>query len=209
MGGAGRTKGVIYVAYGSGAIREAGFSIDSLRKFHDWSVSVVSDRKIPGVGHIHRAKRVDALSPGRWAKTNLDILSPYERTLFLDADTRVCGKLDIGFKLLERGWELVMVPSISQGEQALAHLSDIDRLTTQLEAPGALQLNTGVMWFRKTERTATLFKKWREEWIRFKDKDQGALLRALVNNPVALCLLGRPYNGGAIVQHRFGACRRK
>lgn len=201
-------KGVIYVAYGTGAIREAAASIKSLRKVHAWPVSVISDKRIPGINHISRAKRSDALSPGRWAKTNLDLLSPYEHTLFLDADTRIRGKLDIGFSLLKRGWELVMIPSVSQGEQALGHLSEIDRLATRLEVPEALQLNTGVMWFRKTEAVKTFFASWRDEWQRFKGKDQGALLRALVNNPLALCLLGRPYNGGAIVQHRFGACKR-
>jgi len=201
-------KGVVYVAYGQGALREAKASIASLRKVHAWPISVVSDERIPGTNYISRAKRHDALSPGRWAKTNLDLLSPYEPTLFLDADTRVFGKLDIGFDLLGRGWELVMIPSVSQGEQSLHHLSEVDRLATRLEVPEALQLNTGVMWFRKTEAVRAFFASWRDEWRRFKDKDQGALLRALVNNPVALCLLGRPYNGGAIVQHRFGACKR-
>jgi len=138
----------------------------------------------------------------------LDVLSPYSQTLFLDADTRIRDKLDIGFKLLDANWELVMIPSISQDDKALGHLSEIDRLATQLEIPDALQLNTGVMWFRKTEPIKRLFAAWREEWKRFKDKDQGALLRALSRNPVTLCLLGRPYNGGAIVQHRIGACRR-
>jgi len=205
-------KGVVYVAYGSGAMREAAASIESLRKYHDWPVSTIGDKKFINTGrvsHVRRADHQDALSPGRWAKTNLDIFSPYNYTLFLDADTRIRGKLDIGFKLLNAGWELIMIPSISQDDKALGHLNEIDRLTTQLEVPDTLQLNTGVMWFRKTEPIKRLFAAWREEWKRFKDKDQGALLRALSKNPVTLYLLGRPYNGGAIVQHRIGACRRK
>jgi len=176
---AANSKGVIYVAYGQSAIREAKASIESLRKVHSWPISVVGDQCIPGINHINRAKRHDALSPGRWAKTNLDLLSPYEPTLFLDADTRIHGKLDIGFDLLGRGWELVMIPSVSQGEQSLHHLSEIDRLATRLEVPEALQLNTGVMWFRKTKSVRKFFACWRDEWQRFRDKDQGALLRAL------------------------------
>jgi hypothetical protein len=201
-------QGVLYVAYGDGAIRETKASIETLRKQHDWPVSVISDRPIEGAKHIHKAEFPGAVSGGRWAKVNLDLLSPYDNTLFLDADTRIFGKLDVGFNLLANGWELVMVPSISQGEKALHHLNEVDRLATFQEAPGVLQLNTGVMWFRKTRHTATLFRAWRKEWKRFKDKDQGALLRALVCNPVALYLLGRDYNGGTIVQHRYGACKR-
>ena len=201
-------KGVIYVAYDPGAIREAGLGLESLKRHHpDWPVSVIGEQPLPGAGYIHQ-EHLAGTTPGRWAKVNLDKLTPYEPTLFLDADTRVNGRLDVGFDLLAAGWELVMVPSISQGADALAHLSEPERQITFDAAPGALQLNTGVMWFRKTRAVTALFAAWREEWEHFRDKDQGALLRALVEHPVKLFLLGQAYNGGTIVQHRFGACRR-
>jgi len=49
----------------------------------------------------------------------------------------------------------------------------------------------------------------RAEWLRFRDQDQAALLRALAIAPVRAWLVGHPWNGGALVDHRFGACRRK
>jgi len=64
---------------------------------------------------------------GRWAKVNLDAISPWDQTLFLDADTRVYDKLDIGFKLLDLGWDLVIVPSIPQGGDLLGHCSEAER----------------------------------------------------------------------------------
>ena len=70
-----------------------------------------------------------------------------------------------------------------------------------------LMLNTGVMWFRRTPRTERLWQTWREEWLRFQEHDQGALLRALGPTPVALWLLGRPFNGGEVVEHLFGRAR--
>lgn len=201
-------NGVVYVAYGDKARNEARLSIESLKNWHGWSVSVVGDRAVGGARLIRRCDTSGGL-PGRWAKVNLDLLSPYRHTLFLDADTRVYASLQIGFDMLERGWDLVMVASKPQGDDAFSLLGEQERLMTLYELPSnMLQLNTGVMWFRKSERMRALFSEWRREWERWKHRDQGALLRALQKAPVRLALLGWPYNGGTVVGHRFGACGR-
>ena len=200
-------QGVVYVACGAAAIKEASESIKTLRRYHPtWEIAVISDTCIRGTRCIN-AVDISGGTPGRWAKTRLDILSPYDDTLFLDADTRIYGDLGVGFDILNRGWELIMVPSLPQGEESLQHLSEEERDVTMAETMQPLQLNTGVMWFRKTERVKALFVEWRRQWQRFKDKDQGAFLRALELCPVALWLLGRPFNGGPVVGHRFGACK--
>ena len=100
-----------------------------------------------------------------------------------------------------------MVPSKPQHDDMLRHLKKDERRRTIEELPlDPLQLNTGVMWFGPG--SAPLFELWREEWNRWKDKDQGALLRALYRHPVNVAVLGWPYNwmNGDIVEHRFGAC---
>ena len=197
--------GVMYVAYGRKARNEAAASIASLREFHDWPVAVASDKPlVRGTRLLHCEQRG---TPGRWAKVNLDKLTPWEWTLFLDADTRIHGDLSIGFRLLANGYDLVMVPSRPQHNDMLRHLGDQERKRTLGELPlDVLQLNTGVMWFGPG--AAPLFEVWREEWERWRDKDQGALLRALYRHPVALALLGQPFNDehGDVVEHRFGAC---
>ncbi|MFO7858382.1 MAG: hypothetical protein R6V11_05600 [Ectothiorhodospiraceae bacterium] len=195
--------GVIYVVYGRKARDEAEASIKSLRKHHpDWDIKVVGDSPCR---HARYHSFPDRGAPGRWAKVNLDKLTNSEHTLFLDADTRVHGKLDVGFRLLDNGYDLVMVPSPPQHNDALRHLTKEERAATMRELPlDPLQLNTGVMWFGPG--AAPLFEVWRTEWLRWKDKDQGALLRALNRHPVAVAILGRPFNGGAVVEHRFGAC---
>ena len=197
-------KGVIYVVYGKKAHKEATASIETLREFHDWPVLVVGDMPIKGAKH---RKLEDKGTPGRWAKTNLNKVSDWDATLFLDADTRIYGDLSLGFTLLERGFDLVMVPSKPQHDDMLRHLKKDERRRTIEELPlDPLQLNTGVMWFGPG--SAPMFKLWREEWMRWKDKDQGALLRALYRHPVNVAVLGWPYNwmNGDIVEHRFGAC---
>lgn len=196
--------GVMYVAYGAKARAEAAESIASLRKFHDWPVLVVGDKPLKGAAH---KSFEDRAAPGRWAKVNLNKLTDWEHTLFLDADTRIHGRLDVGFRLLDAGWALVLVPSKPQHDDSLRHLSDGERKRTFEELPlDPLQLNTGVMWF--SHAADPLFVVWQREWLRWRDKDQGALLRALYRHPVPVALLGRPYNDlhGEVVEHRFGAC---
>lgn len=201
------SKGVLYVAYGSTARQEARYSAESLYRVHpDWPVLVISDTA--DVGWAPSVAWDDLGTPGRWAKVNLDTLTPWDQTLFLDADTRVYDRLDIGFNLLDKGWDVVIVPSIPQGDDLLGHCSEAERQATLWECQiDPLQLNTGVMWFGKSQRTKMLFRQWRTEWLRWKDKDQGALLRALEQRTVRIALLTRPYNGGPVVGHRFGACR--
>lgn len=198
-------QGVVYIVYGTAAIKEASKSIKTLRRYHpSWEIAIIGEERLPGTRFI---KVIDTSggTPGRWAKTQLDILSPFDDTLFLDADTRIYSSdLGIGFDILNRGWELVMVPSLPQGEGSLRHLSEEERDVTMAETMRPLQLNTGVMWFKKTDHVKALFAEWRRQWWRYKDKDQGAFLRALHKYPVSLWLLGRPFNAGAVVGHLFG-----
>lgn len=198
---------MLYVAYGQPAIDEARRSIESLKRYHpDWPVVVIGEKPIQGAKFV-RAVDDNDKAPGRWVKIRLDQFSPFDDTLFLDADTRVYAKLDLGFDLLDAGWDMVMVPSIPQAEASLGHLCDKERYETLTELVDPLQVNTGVIWFRQTKRVGLLFAEWRRQWERYKDKDQGAFLRALEVRPVKLWLLGRPFNGGSVVGHRFGACK--
>ena len=196
--------GAVYVAFGKNARDEAGRSVRTLRKNSPMPLKVLK-------------KALDSspmgLSVGQqahWAKTCADLWSPFDFTLLLDADTRIKGSLSIGFSVLRHGWDMVMVPS-EPGPSPLWTLSRRDKeatfLGTGLSRP--LMLNTGVLFFAKTPRTQEFFKCWRSEWLRFKEWDQGAFLRALRRSPAAVWLLGSPFNsaGGEVVDHLFGRAR--
>jgi len=201
-----RSVGVVYVAFGKKALAEANQSIRTLRK--NWTSK----------GKVHVLKQPLRSSPigasvgqqAHWAKTCADLWSPFDYTLLLDADTRIRSSLSVGFRALRRGWDLVMVPSEPRAE-VLWHLSHEDKeatfVGTGLSRP--LMLNTGVLFFAKTPRTAKLFACWRSEWLRFKGWDQGAFLRAASRAPAAIWLLGLPFNsfGGEVVDHLFGRAR--
>lgn len=195
------------VAYGDNARREARGLLATLAAHTHRPGAVVSDVPVDGAIHVAAPDR----DPGaRLAKLNLDSLSPFDRTLYLDADTMVRGDISAGFSALAAGWDVAIVPSMRQGSDSLGHLPADDRAATlgELWPEDVLALQGGVMWFRKSDAVSQFFAVWRAEWQRFRGFDQGALLRALQAVPLKVWLLGRPWNGGALIEHRFGRARR-
>lgn len=201
----GPSRGVVYVAYGEKAVACVRRSVAGLRG--KYPVAVVSDED-HGIGeHVYAP---DADPGARWAKLSLNQLSPFEHTCYLDADTQPLQDIEAGFDILRDGWEIVITPSARQGHKALWHLIEEERVyTTEQLQYDFLQLQCGVMFFRKCDRVHRLFAAWRTEWNKYQDKDQGALLRAVDKIWPKIWLLGRPWNGGGVIEHRFGNAARK
>ena len=202
------SRGVCYIAYGSPSIREAYRSMESLKKVSDLPVALICEKptSISGIEHVPFE---DQSFGARRVKVMLDLLTPFEQTLYLDADTRVLSDaIAKGFEILDQGWDLVLAPSENQGSLVFAHIDQEERQYTSesLENTLPLQLQAGVMWFAKTDRSAALFQAWRKEWLRFKKHDQAALVRALDRTACRIWILGTAWNSrrGAIVDHRFG-----
>lgn len=191
-------NGVVYIALGEKAAKQAE------KNALNWAVQD-SDIKIHFVKEYEDKGLV-----ARWAKTNLDSITPFERTGYLDADTVVRSDIGAAFQVLEGGWDVVIVPSTQQGENLLWHLSHEEREQTMIELGyDPLQLQGGAFWFANNERVALFFARWREEWLRWKEADQGALLRAMRVGNLKVWLFGHPWNSsnGTVVQHRFGEAR--
>ncbi len=208
-------RGVAIVAYGHPARACARRLLRDLRRYHDWPALVLGDEplvQMPDLTHAWEWQQVEGGWGGRAAKISLLLDPPFDQTLYLDADTRLHGDVAAGFSLLADGWELAMAPSRRQGADVMGHLAPDERAAT-LERWGAddvLALQAGVMYFRRCEAVRALGEAWRREWQAAGGRlDQGALLRALLQTPVRLWLLGRPWNGGALVEHLFGAARSK
>jgi lipopolysaccharide biosynthesis glycosyltransferase len=186
-------NGVVYIAIGSKAQSEAKESIKSLKRHNDLPVTIISEFDNAGKG-------------ARWAKLNIDKLVDYDKILYLDADTRIHGDVSNGFLLLN-SWDLALAPSTNQDGDILRHVKYGERLQTIRELEYMpIQLQAGVMFFHR-QRCAKLFEIWRQEWQRWQDQDQAALLRALAQYPLRVWLLGREWNGGGLVEHLFGRCR--
>jgi len=199
-------KGVVVVALGTKAQNEAKESTTSLLKHNRYPTKVLKKVNFP------EPEGLSVVQQAHWAKVNADLWSPFDPTLMLDADTRVKGDLSLGFKILSAGWELVIVPSTPLREgQILWNLAGNERQVTlqELGTWRHIMLNSGVVYFRRTERVRHFFETWREEWLRFKGPDQGAMLRAFRRCPVFMWLLGYPFNslGGSVVDHLFGRAK--
>ena len=192
------TKGVVYVAFGERSQAEAQKSRETLYQFSELPVIIVSTPE-PGLSDFENS---------RWAKTNLDNLSPFDLTLYLDADTRVRQDISAGFKIIEDGYDLALSFSEHQGADCLWHIDEEERnLTLEMCGYLPLQLQAGVMFVRKSKEIREFFENWRYEWRFFCLQDQAALLRALSYTPLKVWLLGRPWNGGAVINHNYGRCR--
>jgi len=200
------TTGVVYVAYGNAARIEARASIASLRRHNRFPVSVVGSRPFDGT----RTILFEDAGPGaRWAKLNVDHLVDYDNVIYLDADTRIHEDLSPAIAMLDR-FDLILAPSVQQGESLMNHISPEERTLTleEIENPHPLQLQAGVLFFNR-RRCRRLFELWREEWQRYRDQDQAAFLRALYRSPVRIWILGYGWNSlrGEIIEHLFGRAR--
>ena len=189
-------RGVAYVAYGAAARREMQESARTLLEYHHLPVVTA-----PGMTGAETDRQKSRLS-----KTRLLDWAPWEQVLYLDADTRVYDGLLAGFGMLDDGWEMVLTPSANQYDDWLWHVDAKEREDTR-RALGfeALVLQAGVMFVRRTAAVERLFRVWQDEYRG--GEDQAALLRAYWENPVKVWLLGRPWNGGAVIGHLFGRTR--
>lgn len=195
-------NGVVYVTYGPKAKQEVMESIKSLKQHNNLPITVIDESVFPGEPGMTNSQRA------RWGKLNIPELVEYDRILYADADTRFRADISNGFSVLD-SWDLAIAPSKNQGSALFAHIPDEREKQTTLEEignPWPLQLQAGLMFINR-ERCKGFFGAWREEWKRYQDQDQAAFLRALHREPIRVWLLGRPFNGGEMVEHRFGACR--
>lgn len=211
-----------YVARGRPAFHEACASINSLRQFHDIGVTLLTDHPdeawrsiVPITGLMVKSlyECVPDCDPGgRLAKMRLlEFADPAaDRVLYLDADTRIISPLPLDALLGPKvGYDLAITPSAAQGADAMWHIGAEERAQTLIELgdPAPLCYNAGVFLMTRNQQTQAFCRAWVDEWWRWQDQDQAAFLRALHRVPLKLWLLGREFNGGQIIAHRFGMAK--
>lgn len=204
-----RGIGAFYVALGARARKEATESIHSLRRVAPMlPVRVVSD--YPMARDIDWRPACHMHPGGRDIKTRLLDFIPidWNAVLYIDADTRVRLDPSVGFQILDDGWDMAIMPSAHQDLDAFWHIDYDERETTYDEIGYIpLQLQAGVMFVARNRQVERFFEAWYNEWTRFEDQDQAAFVRALQREPIKLWLLGKPFNGGAVISHHFGQAR--
>jgi len=189
-------RGVLYVAYGEAARARARESIKSLRtQAPGLPVAVVSDAPLKGADiQIHH---VEVDRGARAQKTRMYSLSPFRRTLFLDADTVVLASPEAGFGLLDYG-DVVLSqdPVRIFAQQTWPHLDPQEVAATRQETSGGEHLywNSGVIFFRRSERARVMFQTWHAEWTRWGKHDQMPLFRSIYRHPVRIVAVREAWN---------------
>ena len=140
------------------------------------SVSEVFDPVIE-LESVHHRSKVDCL-----------MNSPFERTVFLDADVRVLEDVSDLFDLLER-FDMAMAHAHARNRNAT-------RAVWTLELPDAYpQFNTGVIAVRRNPHTQSLLQDWSDSYkaAGFR-KDQVTLRELLWRSDLRLATLPPEYN---------------
>lgn len=200
-----RSKGAIFIAYGNDASVDAHRAQQQFVTLHpDIPTSVVSDFKIFEGDNLYYLPDDNQANfwLSRRAKIELYNLSPYEFTLYMDADTYAYRPLTYYWRLLEREFDIVITPAKQQDDDCLWHVGEPEKQET-LDEIGytPLQLQGGVFAFRRSPACEKFFSAWKREWFRYEGQDQAALLRALQDVPLRIALLSKVYNGGAYLAH--------
>lgn len=186
--------GVLYIASGEKYIRAAMRSALSVRRhcpdllihlYADWTGHPGFDfgrdpSPFTSVGTIeapHRRSKVDYLPR-----------TPFDRTLYLDTDTRLNADIRGMFQVLDR-FDLALAQSHKRG--------DMPQLAKwRIEVPQAFpQSNAGVMLYRRTPEVIRFLEDWRDSFHAAGfDKDQRTLRELLWLSDLRIAALPPEYN---------------
>lgn len=163
--------GVLYVARQPDYADLAAQSAASLRQIEpDLPIEIMTDSSVPdGI--------FDWVSPIPQSDTRDKVAgmlaSRFERTLFLDCDTLVVGPVREGFDLLDR-FDLCISHEVRRSSRLIT--------TGWKESPPDIfgQHNSGVIFYRNSERTIALLQRWASDYITAKQGRDQVSLRDLL-----------------------------
>jgi hypothetical protein len=190
----GSSCGVIYVATGARYAEEAARSVATLRRHEpDLAATLFTDATgdYPGFSEIVRIEdHRNHPRKGSYGKVEHIGRSPYERTLYLDTDTYVCGTIHEAFLLLER-FEFLGVHAPNRIVKRHEEMPQ--------RVPGSFaQLNGGVLLFRRCARTDAILAEWLKRYSAQDHPryfgDQHSLREVLWDSGVHLGVLSTEWN---------------
>lgn len=181
------SKGVIYITVGEAYTRQALESAASVKQ-HSPSIAVhlFTDQPQPQSPHLDGVTRVE--NPHNRSKIDYIHQSPFDRTLYLDADTRIVADISHLFDLLD------------QFDLAIAHAHQRNHFPTnqpwRIPIPEAFpQMNGGVLLFRNSPETIGLLKDWQKAYHENSfAKDQVTLRELIWLSKLRITILPPEYN---------------
>ena len=190
-------QGALLVAYGSKAREGAKQVIRSLREhMPGLPVATVGDvsLEIDSDYHIYHP---DLDAGARAVKTRMYSLSPFRKTLYLDADCVVVGASMSTFTLLDY-FDVVLAidPNriLSRVSWPALTPAEVDQTVAEIGTAEVQYYNSGVIGFTRNQRNRRFFQNWHTQWLRWGKQDQMALIRALYSHPVRIAPMREQWN---------------
>lgn len=225
----GESIGLIYMSFGEKAAAAVRASVKSLRRIGlQIPVCVVGNAPVQGCEFVEwtgespfdsRQRHNFQFRAGR-IKPRLYELSPFQRTLYLDADTEFMNDILPGFKLLGEYDAAIARENLTLHQlynKKLAgweiNIQERDATIHELGAgPHVYFLNSGVLFFRKSAATEAAMKRWHEAWLEWQQWDeQLAFMRAFHRTPEAKVKVLEPewnyphrLRAGIVIFHNYG-----
>ncbi len=166
-------KGIVYIAVGAAFVKDAERSARSARQRHPGlPICLFSDvaSREPvfdlwfEIKDAHRRSKLDCI-----------MRTPFDKTLYLDADTRVIGSIEEPFGLLDR-YDL----AACHVENRHPVTSATARLTPEKVDPGFTGFNGGVFYYRMNDQMRRFFESWAAEYKRQNAKFDQPIMRTLL-----------------------------
>lgn len=185
--------GIIYVATGNRCRREAAFSLISLIKSNpSIPITVFTDRTDEFGAFEHPRITYELIFDPHFSyidKLFGFLNSPYEKTLFIDADTIVVGDLSDLSQLLD----YYDFCAIQDPTNPHAHPPQDYTFTVP---DSFAEFNTGVVLYRKNEKVIQLFEDWLDLYKRVPSfrTDQDPLREVIYSSTVRTHVLPKNYN---------------
>lgn len=181
------SRGVIAIANGTDHSDRVNVLFNSLRQAgYGGPIALISDEAKCGF-------------KSRFYKTQLDVFSPFEETLFLDTDVVALRDLATVWEFLNNGELWMALDRYSRVGNALVRAArsahpEERHVTHAVCSENQPYFNSGVILFRKSSNTRAFFSRWHQEWKVFQTVDQLAAARACQALAVAPSILPPIYN---------------
>ena len=184
--------GVAYIATGEEYVQEARISAESCKSHNDEvNITLLTDRDI-------NFDVFDNILVREEMDHNYGLIPPdffpYERTLFLNTDTKIYGDITELFELLDK-YDMAISESPGLPKDVLADFSKIEG-----GIPSAFPLfNSGVVVYKSNQNVQELFSKWHSLYHNYKEyngfpMNQPSLRIALYQIDINFVPLSNKYN---------------
>lgn len=182
--------GYLYVAFGEKYLKELNTAVRSLRDYTALPIALITDDK--SYENHPDFSRVIIHEPiySYGGKIYCLIKSPFEKTIFLDTDTFVCGSLDGIFDLLDRFDVAAVLSNIPFSTDFIAASNS----QYVIHYPDFTEYNTGLIGIHNV-RSKEFLLSWKRKYEELQIKtDQVAFRDALLESNVRVATLPFEYN---------------